>query len=141
MTDTDPLTIGLRIHMHKKRSCNCKNSRCTKLYCECFAAGVYCNETCNCVNCCNNKVCLPRRWMQANGVSCAVIVAMTQENEAIRAEAIEATLERNPAAFRPKIASGYVVAACWRLLLDAHARLCDRPVVSRSTTRAATAAR
>lgn len=81
----EPLTAGLRQHMHKKRSCNCKNSRCTKLYCECFAAGVYCNETCNCVNCCNNKI-----------------------HEDIRAQAIEATLERNPAAFRPKIASSGV---------------------------------
>lgn len=33
--------------------CNCKNSRCLKLYCECFSSGKYC-EGCNCVNCCNN---------------------------------------------------------------------------------------
>ena len=52
----EPINSGLRVHMKKKRSCNCKNSRCTKLYCECFAAGVYCNDTCNCANCCNNKV-------------------------------------------------------------------------------------
>lgn len=50
-------------------------------YCECFASGVYC-DGCNCVNCHNNV-----------------------ENEAARREAVEATLERNPNAFRPKIAN------------------------------------
>jgi len=50
-------------------------------YCECFASGVYC-DGCNCANCCNNV-----------------------ENEAARHEAVEATLERNPNAFRPKIGS------------------------------------
>lgn len=65
----------------KPKQCNCKNSRCLKLYCECFASGVYC-DGCNCVNCCNNV-----------------------GNEATRHEAIEATLDRNPNAFRPKIES------------------------------------
>ncbi len=48
-------------------------------YCECFASGRYC-EACNCVNCFNNR-----------------------ENEATRQSAVEAILERNPNAFRPKI--------------------------------------
>ncbi|PKA59056.1 Protein tesmin/TSO1-like CXC 5 [Apostasia shenzhenica] len=65
----------------KHKQCNCRNSKCLKLYCECFASGVYCNG-CNCSNCCNNA-----------------------ENEAVRREAIESTLERNPNAFRPKIAN------------------------------------
>ncbi|XP_058114188.1 protein tesmin/TSO1-like CXC 5 isoform X2 [Magnolia sinica] len=65
----------------KPKLCNCKNSKCLKLYCECFASGIYC-EGCNCTNCHNNV-----------------------EHEAERHEAIEATLERNPNAFRPKIAS------------------------------------
>ncbi|KAK8472823.1 hypothetical protein PHAVU_002G312004 [Phaseolus vulgaris] len=65
----------------KQKQCNCKHSKCLKLYCECFASGIYC-EGCNCVNCYNNV-----------------------ENEAARREAVEATLERNPNAFRPKIAS------------------------------------
>lgn len=63
----------------RKKNCNCKHTRCLKLYCECFASGVYC-DGCNCANCCNNV-----------------------ENEATRHEAVEATLERNPNAFRPKI--------------------------------------
>ena len=37
-----------------KRGCNCKNSKCLKLYCECFALGEYCNN-CNCLNCHNNS--------------------------------------------------------------------------------------
>ncbi|XP_022145030.1 protein tesmin/TSO1-like CXC 5 [Momordica charantia] len=65
----------------KQKQCNCKHSRCLKLYCECFASGIYC-DGCNCANCYNNV-----------------------ENEASRREAVEATLERNPNAFRPKIAS------------------------------------
>ncbi|KAI3694780.1 hypothetical protein L1987_77760 [Smallanthus sonchifolius] len=65
----------------KQKQCNCKHSRCLKLYCECFASGVYC-DGCNCVNCHNNV-----------------------ENEPARREAVETTLERNPNAFRPKIAS------------------------------------
>ncbi|CAK7353294.1 unnamed protein product [Dovyalis caffra] len=48
-------------------------------YCECFAAGIHCNG-CNCLNCHNNV-----------------------ENEKERKEAVEATLQRNPNAFRPKI--------------------------------------
>ncbi|PWA64167.1 tesmin/TSO1-like CXC domain-containing protein [Artemisia annua] len=65
----------------KQKQCNCKHSRCLKLYCECFASGIYC-DGCNCVNCHNNV-----------------------ENEPARRDAIETTLERNPNAFRPKIAS------------------------------------
>lgn len=63
-----------------RKQCNCKNSRCLKLYCECFASGRYC-EGCNCSQCCNNH-----------------------ENESVRQSAVEAILERNPNAFRPKIA-------------------------------------
>ncbi|ESQ32113.1 hypothetical protein EUTSA_v10004002mg [Eutrema salsugineum] len=64
----------------KQRHCNCKNSRCLKLYCECFASGSYCNG-CNCLNCHNNL-----------------------EKETSRQEAITGILERNPDAFKPKIA-------------------------------------
>ena len=59
--------------------CNCMKSRCLKLYCDCFAANTYCNG-CNCLNCLN-----------------------TMEAEEIRREAINATLDRNPLAFKPKI--------------------------------------
>uniref|UniRef100_A0A6S8DAU9 CRC domain-containing protein n=1 Tax=Aureoumbra lagunensis TaxID=44058 RepID=A0A6S8DAU9_9STRA len=32
------------------RACNCKRSKCLKLYCECYAAGVFCFD-CNCTAC------------------------------------------------------------------------------------------
>ena len=63
----------------ESKMCNCRNSKCLKLYCECFASGRYCGN-CNCVNCMNNT-----------------------SNEAARSAAIELILERNPNAFRPKI--------------------------------------
>jgi len=65
----------------KKKQCHCKNSKCLKLYCECFAAQVYC-DGCNCVGCCN-----------------------TAEHEEVVQRAKHSTLERNPMAFRPKINS------------------------------------
>jgi hypothetical protein len=42
----------------KKRvtiSCNCKNSKCTKLYCDCFRAQGFCSHRCSCINCGNNS--------------------------------------------------------------------------------------
>lgn len=76
-----PIVEGRDGTPQKKKQCNCKHSRCLKLYCECFASGTYC-DGCNCVNCFNNV-----------------------DNEPARRDAVEATLERNPNAFRPKIAS------------------------------------
>jgi hypothetical protein len=52
---------------------------CLKLYCDCFANGEFCLD-CNCKDCHNNL-----------------------EHEAERSRAIKSSLERNPAAFKPKI--------------------------------------
>ena len=60
------------------QKCNCKNSKCIKLYCECFRAGLYCNS-CNCLNCRN----LP-------------------QYEEERKKAIAHISARNPSAFKPK---------------------------------------
>ncbi|TKY51184.1 tesmin/TSO CXC 2 [Spatholobus suberectus] len=38
------------------KRCNCKKSKCLKLYCECFAAGVYCIEPCSCRDCFNKPI-------------------------------------------------------------------------------------
>lgn len=38
--------------LRRRRSCRCKKSLCLKLYCECFAAGVYC-FACSCRSCHN----------------------------------------------------------------------------------------
>jgi hypothetical protein len=37
-----------------RKPCNCKNSQCLKLYCDCFANGEFCRESCNCQNCKNS---------------------------------------------------------------------------------------
>ncbi len=92
----EPHTVGPTTHTQPRPafSCMCKKSNCLKLYCECFANGVYCNTSsaaaadvdlayrCHCQGCCNNV-----------------------QQEKTRREAIEATLDRNPHAFRPKIIS------------------------------------
>lgn len=61
------------------RRCKCKNSRCLKLYCECFRAGRHCGPDCECI-CCHNNL------------------AHAAEVDRLRALA----LERNPAAFDPR---------------------------------------
>lgn len=58
--------------------CNCRRSKCLKLYCDCFKTKKYC-EGCNCVNCCNTK-----------------------NNEKERQDAIKSTLERDPTSFDVK---------------------------------------
>ncbi|EQC37847.1 hypothetical protein SDRG_04870 [Saprolegnia diclina VS20] len=70
----------LAVTPKKRNPCNCKKSKCLKLYCECFASGGFCDESCKCVGCAN-----------------------TPASEPLRTEAITLTLERNPNAFRPKI--------------------------------------
>lgn len=62
-------------------SCNCKKSKCLKLYCDCFAILQYCDSKyCRCVTCCNNV-----------------------GHEAARNNAIRTIKERNSRAFRLKI--------------------------------------
>jgi hypothetical protein len=60
--------------------CNCKKSRCLKLYCECFAARKMCVGECKCVDCANN-----------------------QEHAKKREEAIRQVLDRRPDAFHTKV--------------------------------------
>ncbi|CAO2816029.1 unnamed protein product [Amaranthus hypochondriacus] len=35
------------------KRCNCRKTKCLKLYCDCFAAGFYCGESCACQGCFN----------------------------------------------------------------------------------------
>ncbi|KAL4150977.1 hypothetical protein PRNP1_010363 [Phytophthora ramorum] len=78
-----PLGLGVVVvpaQVPKKAPCNCKKSKCLKLYCECFASGGYCDESCNCLGCAN-----------------------TTATEEVRQQAIAERLEKNPNAFKPKI--------------------------------------
>ncbi|KAK8695275.1 hypothetical protein V6N13_000441 [Hibiscus sabdariffa] len=61
--DSDEVTINSLCFYRKKLSnnrdgegckrCNCKKTKCLKLYCDCFAAGIYCAEPCSCQGCFN----------------------------------------------------------------------------------------
>lgn len=81
--------------LRRRRFCSCRNSRCLKLYCECFASNDHCDALCNCQGCMNKP-----------------------EFESLRRQSIETVLFRNPHAFRPKIA--HVAAS--PLQLDGAAR-------------------
>ncbi|KAL4579420.1 hypothetical protein LXL04_015566 [Taraxacum kok-saghyz] len=62
------------------KRCNCKKSRCLKLYCDCFAAGIYCAGPCSCEGCYNRP-----------------------EFEVTVLETRQIIESRNPLAFAPKI--------------------------------------
>ncbi|XP_022751649.1 CRC domain-containing protein TSO1-like [Durio zibethinus] len=62
------------------KRCNCKKTKCLKLYCDCFAAGIYCDGPCSCQGCFNRP-----------------------EYEDTVLETRQQIESRNPLAFAPKI--------------------------------------
>ena len=49
-----PLSLSVRhVPCRSPKKCNCKKSKCLKLYCDCFANGGYCGPACSCMNCAN----------------------------------------------------------------------------------------
>lgn len=68
--------------------CTCKKSKCLKLYCQCFAASIMCEEHCRCLNCKNTPK-YPRE----------------------RTDAIRSILARNPSAFDTKFQTSKSVKA------------------------------
>jgi Tesmin/TSO1-like CXC domain, cysteine-rich domain len=75
-----PVTAPLSTPSSDRRNpCNCKKSKCLKLYCECFAAELFC-DGCNCNDCRN-----------------------IEDFEEERSKAIKDTRAKNPNAFKPRI--------------------------------------
>merc|ERR1712025_1360054 len=64
-----------------RTKCNCKKTKCLKLYCECFANQQFCQKSCRCVD----KLCMN-----------------TVANVAKRKFAVRRLVNRNPLAFVPK---------------------------------------
>uniref|UniRef100_A0A0D9Y188 CRC domain-containing protein n=1 Tax=Leersia perrieri TaxID=77586 RepID=A0A0D9Y188_9ORYZ len=62
------------------KHCSCKKSKCLKLYCECFHAGVFCSDPCSCQGCLNKP-----SNMEA-------VLSIREQIES-----------RNPLAFAPKV--------------------------------------
>lgn len=67
-----------RRRIRRVKGCNCKNSRCLKLYCQCYAKQIFCGPDCKCVDCHN---------------------ADCPEHEEARANAVQSSLDRNISAF------------------------------------------
>lgn len=61
------------------KPCNCRKSKCLKLYCECFSNGRKCTSKCDCSPCCN-----------------------TPAHEDLIAKSKSQIMQRNPDAFKPK---------------------------------------
>ena len=69
------------VQIKKQHYCNCKKTKCLKLYCECFAIGEVCDSNCCCHDCSNLN------------------------NNSMRDNTIEQILTKDPQAFNAKIES------------------------------------
>lgn len=81
MTDAPNISPAISLLGNRTVSCNCKKSKCLKLYCDCFRAQKYC-DGCNCQQCANGP-----------------------EHESERQRSMLSITERNPEAFLPRITS------------------------------------
>lgn len=74
-SETSSYFLQPKKELTKRTSCNCKRTKCIKLYCECFAHGLFCND-CGCIDCSN-----------------------TLQNNKTRLDAIAQITVKNPEAF------------------------------------------
>eukprot|EP00979_Chaetoceros_neogracilis_P005028 scaffold861_cov231-Chaetoceros_neogracile.AAC.3 len=106
-----PRTVGgIRDQILKAKRCKCKRSGCLKLYCECFNAGIVCNEACCCLKCNNVQYQYTNNDDNDNDINMNTDNSGGKEGDPpkhkdLRLTTIQTTLERNPDAFRPKVSS------------------------------------
>lgn len=61
-------TPGTEKRRRKNIHCNCKNTKCIKLYCECFRNQIFCGNQCRCACCNNNAHHMPERTHSMNEI-------------------------------------------------------------------------
>ena len=54
--ERNPKAIHQINSIKKSFTCNCKNSNCSKKYCDCFQSGKRCTSKCKCINCLNKII-------------------------------------------------------------------------------------
>jgi len=90
-------------HNSKEQSaCNCKKSRCLKLYCECFLTQRFCGPNCSCFDCLNQEKFAEKRQ-----------------------KFIDQVKEKNPLAFTPKIDKNNESSSKNNQLLIKHNKGCN----------------
>ncbi|KAF8686802.1 hypothetical protein HU200_043412 [Digitaria exilis] len=95
------------------KRCSCKKSKCLKLYCECFAAGVYCSEPCSCQGCLNKPI-----------------------HEEIVLSTRKQIEFRNPLAFAPKVIRMKILTIPQHQLVTREDAIARSQAVSRNTVNA-----
>lgn len=73
------VTVSSSVPGEDRKTCHCKRSQCLKLYCDCFAAKVFC-DGCKCTGCKNNE-----------------------SNRDSRDKAVRETIAKNNMAFKPRV--------------------------------------
>ncbi|OWM86684.1 hypothetical protein CDL15_Pgr015720 [Punica granatum] len=76
------------------KRCNCRKSKCLKLYCECFAAGLYCSEPCACQGCFNrpeyqDKVNYTRKQIESRNPSAFAPKIVESANQFLENDVVE----------------------------------------------------